>query len=375
MNDANLTIPLPVAKSNYVIPASQALTAFSAIGQFSDTVTPLQEAMFAAAVANGGTLMKPDLVQQVTASDLSTVQGMSPSVLSHSISSSVSDSMKQMMLAVVQQPEGTAYAFRQDHRRGDRRQDRHGRDRHGHEPERRRLHLLCSVRQPEYRRRRHHSGRRLRRLGGRTHRRAGHPGIPASRGESVSDYLLAGRYRLTDRIAAGGMGEVWRGEDDLLSQVRRGQAAADRAVRRRRGVPGEVPRRGPARGRLSHPGIAQVYDYGESAEFGGAYLVMELVNGEPLSAILARDGPLSPDATLDIVSQAARALHAAHEAGIVHRDIKPGNLLVAAGRHREDHRLRHRPRGRGPGVAPDRDRHGDGHGAVHVARAGDRRAR
>ena len=114
MNDANLTIPLPVAKSNYVIPASQALTAFSAIGQFSDTVTPLQEAMFAAAVANGGTLMKPDLVQQVTASDLSTVQGMSPSVLSHSISSSVSDSMKQMMLAVVQQPEGTAYAFRQD---------------------------------------------------------------------------------------------------------------------------------------------------------------------------------------------------------------------------------------------------------------------
>ena len=114
MNDANLNIPLPVAKSNYVIPPSQALTAFSAIGQFSDTVTPLQEAMFAAAIANGGTLMKPDLVQQVTASDLSTVQGMSPSVLSHSISSSVSDSMKQMMLAVVQQPEGTAYAFRQD---------------------------------------------------------------------------------------------------------------------------------------------------------------------------------------------------------------------------------------------------------------------
>jgi peptidoglycan glycosyltransferase len=57
--------------------------------------------------------MKPDLVQQVTASDLSTVQGMSPSVLRHSITSSVSDSMKQMMLAVVQQPEGTAYAFRQ----------------------------------------------------------------------------------------------------------------------------------------------------------------------------------------------------------------------------------------------------------------------
>jgi len=113
MNDANLTVPLPVAKSNYVIPASQALTAFSAIGQFSDTVTPLQEAMFSAAIANNGTLMKPNLVKQVTASDLSTVQATSQSTLKTPVSSSVANSVKQMMLAVVQQPEGTAYAFRQ----------------------------------------------------------------------------------------------------------------------------------------------------------------------------------------------------------------------------------------------------------------------
>ncbi len=113
MNDANLTVPLPVAKSNYVIPPSQALTAFSAIGQFSDTVTPLQEAMFAAAIANGGTLMKPYLVQQVTASDLSTVQTTSQAVLSQPVSSSVASSVGQMMLAVVQQPEGTAYGYRQ----------------------------------------------------------------------------------------------------------------------------------------------------------------------------------------------------------------------------------------------------------------------
>jgi peptidoglycan glycosyltransferase len=112
MNNPNLTVPLPVAQSNYVIPPSQALTAYSAIGQFNDTVTPLQEAMFASAIANGGTLMKPYLVQQVTASDLSTVQTTSQSVLSQSVSPSVASSVGQMMLAVVQQPEGTAFAFR-----------------------------------------------------------------------------------------------------------------------------------------------------------------------------------------------------------------------------------------------------------------------
>ena len=146
----------------------------------------------------------------------------------------------------------------------------------------------------------------------------------------MSDYLLAGRYRLTDRIAAGGMGEVWRAEDNLLNRA----VAVKLLPTGRAGDEAFLARfRAEARyaASLSHPGIARVYDYGESSEFGGAYLVMELVNGEPLSAILARAGRLSPDATLDIMSQAARALDAAHQAGIVHRDIKPGNLLVAAG--------------------------------------------
>jgi eukaryotic-like serine/threonine-protein kinase len=146
----------------------------------------------------------------------------------------------------------------------------------------------------------------------------------------VTDYLLAGRYRLTDRIAAGGMGEVWRGEDVLLNRA----VAVKLLPTGRAGDESFLARfRAEARyaASLSHPGIARVYDYGESAEFGGAYLIMELVKGEPLSAILARAGRLSPDATLDIVGQAARALDAAHQAGIVHRDIKPGNLLVAGG--------------------------------------------
>jgi eukaryotic-like serine/threonine-protein kinase len=146
----------------------------------------------------------------------------------------------------------------------------------------------------------------------------------------VTDYLLAGRYRLTDRIAAGGMGEVWRGEDVLLNRA----VAVKLLPTGRAGDESFLARfRAEARyaASLSHPGIARVYDYGESAEFGGAYLIMELVKGEPLSAILARAGRLSPDPTLDIIGQAARALDVAHQAGIVHRDIKPGNLLVAGG--------------------------------------------
>ena len=110
MNDTNLTIPgVTVAPSQYVLPPSQPLTAFSAIGQFSDTTSPLQEAMFAAAIANGGTLMKPYLIQQVTASDLAVVQSTAPSALSQPVSSAVANNVKQMMVAVVQQ--GTASAF------------------------------------------------------------------------------------------------------------------------------------------------------------------------------------------------------------------------------------------------------------------------
>jgi penicillin-binding protein A len=111
MNSGTLKIPMPVTRSNYVIPPSQALTAFSAIGQFSDTVTPLQEAMFAAAIANGGKLMTPYLVKQVTASDLSTVQTTAPTQLSQAVSPAVASQVGQMMLAAVQNPDGTANAF------------------------------------------------------------------------------------------------------------------------------------------------------------------------------------------------------------------------------------------------------------------------
>jgi penicillin-binding protein A len=112
MNDANLSIPgVTVAPSQYITPPSLPLTAFSAIGQFDDTVTPLQEAMFSAAIANGGTLLTPYLIQQVTASDLSVVDSTQPKQLSQAVSPAVANNVKQMMVAVVQQPQGTAFAF------------------------------------------------------------------------------------------------------------------------------------------------------------------------------------------------------------------------------------------------------------------------
>ncbi|GII95854.1 serine/threonine-protein kinase [Sinosporangium siamense] len=137
--------------------------------------------------------------------------------------------------------------------------------------------------------------------------------------------LLGNRYLLLDSIAAGGMGEVWRARDQLLGRevavkLLRRHMAADPMFRHRFRTEAQI-----AAG-LADPGIAQVFDYGE--ENGGAYLVMELVHGEPLSAILARNGSLSVPVALDVLAQTAHALQAAHSAGFIHRDIKPGNLLV-----------------------------------------------
>jgi peptidoglycan glycosyltransferase len=111
-NPAALEIPgVSVAPSNFTAEQDKSFTAFDAIGQHDTTVTPLQEAMFAATVANNGVLMKPYLVQQVQASDLSVVDQTQPTQLSKPISSTIAGYEKQMMLAVVQQPEGTANAF------------------------------------------------------------------------------------------------------------------------------------------------------------------------------------------------------------------------------------------------------------------------
>ena len=112
MNDPNLRIPLQVAQSSYPpIPGHDpALTAYSAIGQYNDQVTPLQEAMFSAAIADHGTLMTPYMVQKVTAPDLTPLVTAQPSTLSQAVTPQVAAQVTQMMINVVKSPVGTAHA-------------------------------------------------------------------------------------------------------------------------------------------------------------------------------------------------------------------------------------------------------------------------
>jgi len=145
----------------------------------------------------------------------------------------------------------------------------------------------------------------------------------------TSGLTFGGRYQLLSRIAIGGMGEVWQATDLVIGRTVALKILKDEYM----GDPGFLERfRAEARhaALVNHEGIANVYDYGE--EEGSAFLVMELVPGEALSTILERERVLPADQVLDIIAQTASALHAAHQAGLVHRDIKPGNLLITPDR-------------------------------------------
>ena len=140
--------------------------------------------------------------------------------------------------------------------------------------------------------------------------------------------LIAGRYRLRKAVGDGGMGAVWEAQDQQLDRP----VAIKVPDRRLAAEPSFVERfrrEARAAARLSHPNVAQVYDYG--VDRGQPYLVMEFVPGETLASRLTREGPVSSDEARRIGAQAADALHAAHDAGVVHRDVKPGNIMVTPG--------------------------------------------
>lgn len=142
---------------------------------------------------------------------------------------------------------------------------------------------------------------------------------------SRSTDVLAGRYRLDGLIAAGGVGEVWRAADLVLDRP-----VAVKVLRSEYAGQPQTLARFHAEARhaasVSHPAVAQVYDYGEDGPAASPFLVMELVDGPSLADVLA-DGPLDPRSAMDVLAQAAAGLQAAHEVGLVHRDVKPANLV------------------------------------------------
>ncbi|MBT2490320.1 serine/threonine protein kinase [Streptomyces sp. ISL-96] len=142
--------------------------------------------------------------------------------------------------------------------------------------------------------------------------------------------VIAGRYRLLAPLGEGGMGVVWRARDDVL-----GREVAVKEVRAPSGLgatDGErlyarLEREAWAAARISHRNVITVYDV--ATEEGRPWIVMELVRGLSLSDVLDGEGPLSPQHAARIGTEVLAALRAAHEAGVLHRDVKPGNVLIA----------------------------------------------
>ena len=141
--------------------------------------------------------------------------------------------------------------------------------------------------------------------------------------------VLDGRYRLERRVGGGGMGDVWEGTDTILwrtvaVKILLADLVDDRGFRER------FRREARAIAVMKGPGVVEVYDYGEidDGDAAIAYLIMEFVDGRPLSRLLGLWGRLGSADTLRVIGGVAEALQVAHTAGIVHRDIKPGNILV-----------------------------------------------
>ena len=144
-----------------------------------------------------------------------------------------------------------------------------------------------------------------------------------------SDRLVAGRYRLLHQLGRGAMGVVWRGRDELLDRdvavkqiVLAPMASADEA---RAGYQRTL-REARTAARLSHPGVITVFDVVE--EDGMPWIVMELIKARPLDQVIAEDGPLPPAEAAQLGLSLLDALSSAHAAGVLHRDVKPSNVLI-----------------------------------------------
>jgi serine/threonine-protein kinase len=139
--------------------------------------------------------------------------------------------------------------------------------------------------------------------------------------------LIGGRYRVIAPLGEGGMATLWRAMDEQLDRevavkLLRPQFSNDA------GFAARFKQEARSAGSLSHPNIVSVYDYGTDAETGGQFIVMQLIDGDDLAALLQQRGHIETDDAVRIALGVAAALEAAHRRGIVHRDVKPGNILI-----------------------------------------------
>ena len=153
---------------------------------------------------------------------------------------------------------------------------------------------------------------------------------------------LCGRYRIDAVIGRGGMGAVYRATDERLGRAVAvkviGITAADPEEHGR--LQARFLREARAAAALHHPNVVSVYDFGADPEVGLDFLVMELLQGEDLAVRIARTGPPPMHVSLSILRQAARGLAAGHRAGLVHRDVKPGNLFLETSDHPDEPHVR-----------------------------------
>ena len=149
---------------------------------------------------------------------------------------------------------------------------------------------------------------------------------------AAADRMVADRYVLIAALGRGGMGVVWRAHDRVLGRevaVKEVVFPPTMAEEERRPAQARVLREARAAARLNHPGAVTLYDVVQ--DHGGTFIVMELVNAPTLAELVRANGPLAPERVAEIGAQVASALEAAHQAGIVHRDVKPGNVMIPDG--------------------------------------------